>query len=293
MPKDIHGLTRSDISPDDRQNFGSLQKVMEACVTNALEAYNIDSEATVEFINICKYTVSSFLDRNLTPTDRIYRIWNALFLLRIWRSFIQKSNNYQLNTNFITSNAFECIEINAIGLLKLIISLRELNNPEMFIPYRFDSQPCEETFRHLRSLSTMNWTKINFTLMELLHMIERVELQYEIKYEKLADTIIFPRNKTINDVQHPSQHHTQILSSNKDIMNSVKRALDDAIKTAKKFKMSCDSNVTKCYIQNQRAPLERSNDELNVKQIQEQYSSDDEDFIMNTNIMTLFYFVYL
>lgn len=83
VPKDIHGLTRSDISPDDRQNFGSLQKVMETRVINALEAYIIDSDATIEFINICKNTVSSFLDRNLIPTDRIYRIWNALFLLRI------------------------------------------------------------------------------------------------------------------------------------------------------------------------------------------------------------------
>lgn len=45
-PKDVHGLVLSDISPGDRQNFKSLQKVMESRVKNSLKKYVIDSEAT-------------------------------------------------------------------------------------------------------------------------------------------------------------------------------------------------------------------------------------------------------
>lgn len=278
VPKDIHGLTYSDISPDDRQNFGSLKKVMESRVIEALKVYVIDSEATVEFITICNNAVSSFLDRNLTPTERIYRIWNALFLLRIWRKSIQKSNIYQLDSNFITSNAFECIEINAIGLLKLIVSLRERNQPEMFIPYKFDSQPCEETFRHLRSMSSMNWTKINFTMMELLHMIERVELQYDIKYYKLSEQIIFTRNKL--NLKHTNPTH--ILPSNEEIMDSVKRALNDAEQIANKFGMECECDVTKSPIQIQRLAV-RSDARRDVEQLELSSNDDeasDEDSIM-------------
>lgn len=63
-PKDIHGLVLSDVSPNDRQNFKSLQKVMESRVTESLQKYVIDSEATVVFINICKNATSCGLDKN-------------------------------------------------------------------------------------------------------------------------------------------------------------------------------------------------------------------------------------
>lgn len=39
VPKIKHGLVYSDISPDDRQNFKSLQKCMDIRVRNALHAF--------------------------------------------------------------------------------------------------------------------------------------------------------------------------------------------------------------------------------------------------------------
>lgn len=37
IPKDIHGLAPTDILPDDRQNYKSLEKVMTERVSNALK----------------------------------------------------------------------------------------------------------------------------------------------------------------------------------------------------------------------------------------------------------------
>lgn len=240
-PKDQHGLVQSDICPNDRQNYKSLQKVMELRVTDALKKNVIDSEATIVYISICRNVTSSFLDGKLTPLDRIYRIWHSVFILRIWRNFIIQSKNYSLAENFISPNAHACIEVNAIGLIQLIVVLRNNGSPEMFIPYIFDSQPCERTFRQMRSMGTMNWTKINFTIMELLHMIERVELQNDIIYDKLAGTVNFPRVKI-----DQNKYTVHQLPQNSDIVEMVGMALKDAKHICNKFGMSFEETVTEC-----------------------------------------------
>lgn len=67
VPKDIHGITLSDISPDDRQNCRSLEKIMEPRVTQALQMYIIDSGAIVAYSKLCHFATSSFLDEKLNP----------------------------------------------------------------------------------------------------------------------------------------------------------------------------------------------------------------------------------
>ena len=59
------------------------------------------------------YSASSFLDKNLTPLERIYRIWYVLFSLRICRTWIIRSKSYTLAANFVTLNVYLCVEINA------------------------------------------------------------------------------------------------------------------------------------------------------------------------------------
>lgn len=86
VSKDVHGLVYSDICPDDRQNFESLQKIMQPNVRAALEKYIFGSEGTVEFIRICQEIISSLYDDDLTPLDRIYLIWRSTFFLRACRS---------------------------------------------------------------------------------------------------------------------------------------------------------------------------------------------------------------
>lgn len=45
-PKDVHGLTMSDVSPKDRQNFGSFEKIVSKRVIIALQVYVPGSEGT-------------------------------------------------------------------------------------------------------------------------------------------------------------------------------------------------------------------------------------------------------
>lgn len=115
-----------------------------------------------------------------TGTCLPYDAWS--FFLRIWRQFISTSSVFKLQDNFITSNSYTCIELNVHNPVLLIKQFRDQNNGELSLPPIFDSQTCEKAFRQFRSMGSMEFTKINFTLYDLLHMISRVEVQNEIAY---------------------------------------------------------------------------------------------------------------
>lgn len=251
VPKEIHGIVRSDIMPQDRQNFSALQKQMEDRILNVLQENVIGSEGTYMYLFLCKQITSSFLDEDISAIERVYRIWHALFFLRAWRNWLQSTqNDYNLKDNFISRNVFDCIEINAHSLIYLILKLR--NKPEWFHPHLFSSHPCEHQFRHLRSMGTANFTKINFTLFELLHVIARVELMSNISYKN--------KNITFPKIKIATENQTQVaLPTDEDIAKIIQKALADALECASRFGMiSTTSGVTKCV--NQGLPVDKSDD---------------------------------
>lgn len=81
--KDVHGLVYSDICTDDRQNYDSLKKITQSNVREALHEHIFDSEATVEYIRICSEITSSLYEADLSPIERIVRIWRSTFFLPV------------------------------------------------------------------------------------------------------------------------------------------------------------------------------------------------------------------
>lgn len=241
---------------------------MQKQVSEALKQHVFDSEATVVFIRLCKLIISTFLDTNLKPLERVYNIWHSVFVLRIWRNWIRTSTIYNLKDNFISENAHTCIELNALGLLHLIIKLRDAKKPEWFLTHMFDSQPCESTFRQMRSMGTINFTKINFTFLELLHLVERVELQNEIMYNRLANVDIkFPRNNITKEYKHVDN-----LPSNEELIGTLKSAQQDAKKLAFEFGMHFD-DIADDFDMNQ-CPIRKPN--LGVQKKTYTNDSDNE-----------------
>ena len=112
------------------------------------------------------YSTSSFLDPNLSPLSRVYRIWFVAFSLRCWRSWIIAHPSYTLEHNFVSSNVYLCVEINAHSLVMILIRLKRENKAHLLLPWLFGSQPAEIYFRLLRSLSPMENTQVNFTSIE-------------------------------------------------------------------------------------------------------------------------------
>lgn len=210
LTKDVHGLVYSDICPNDRQNFASFEKITHDRVLESLEKAVFGSEATVTFLKMCKNVTSSFLDMSIDASERIYRMFHSLYFLRAWRSWLKKMK-YKMKDNFITPNAYACIELNAHGLVCAIMSLRDNGEDELFLPHLMASQPCEHIFRQMRSMSTANWTKINFTLYELLHLISRVELMQELSYSRMKDKGVYlPRIEKVLESQTETRAETFI-----------------------------------------------------------------------------------
>lgn len=234
VEKAVHALVQTDLYPEDRQNFKSLGKLLEDRVLNALQQYVVDSEATKTYLMLCKLITSAYLDMNLKPIERIYKIWYALYFIRGWRKWILSQTDYTLRENFITNNAYTCIEINAHAMIELIVKMRTMEQPNLFKPWLFASQPCEHVFRTMRSMGTANFTKINFSLNELFHMTARLEMTQKTIYSK--QDIIFPRNlpnQSEHSVEFPSDH---------EILNVMQKARSDAIKKAAEFDICLDDN---------------------------------------------------
>lgn len=249
VPKDEHGLTYSVICPDDRQNYDSLVRIMQPRVKEALSKYVIGSEATIEYIRICSEVTSSLYEDNLQPIDRLFRLWRSTYFLRAWRLFIGNAETGKISSNFITRNAYACVELNAQNLVLLIKKFRENNLSELFLPTLFNSQPCEETFRKMRSMGSINFTKINFTLLELMHLVGRVEILNDIIHVKLVDyEVKFPRNRLIN-----LSNEDIILPTDTEIEECLQQALDTAILDASNFGISvAPEDISVCELREGR-----------------------------------------
>lgn len=232
VQKSVHGLAQLDVHPIDRMNFESFAKIVDQRVVDALKQYIPNSDGTIKYLNVCKDVTSCFLQLDLEPLERIFRMWRSVYFLRIWRCFILSTRMYTLANSFITSNAYTCIEINARNLILLVKKFRDQNTPEQFIPSLFDSQSCEKAFRKFRSMGTAQYTKINFSLHDLLHMIGRVEVQNEISYFTLKNKgISFPHQKMGKTAIYP-------LPSDLEINATIERAREVAIMEAAQFGMN-------------------------------------------------------
>lgn len=278
VPKSIHGLVYSDICPQDRQNFESLNRIMQPKVREALSKYIMDAEGTIEYIRICYEITSSLQVVNMAPLDRIFYIWRSTFFLRAWRLFIAKTNTLNFDLNFITSNAYACVELNAQNLLILVRMFRDEGLEEFFLPTIYNSQPCEETFRKMRSMGTMNFTRVNFTLLELIHLVGRVELMNNIMYFKLSEVdVIFPRNP-INKLLK-SQF---TLPSNDEIETAIMRAATTAVADLTKFGIEISLDQIKhCQLRDVEISMHFENDQSDDMPLDLGIASDSYNILLD------------
>lgn len=78
IAKEVHGLVKTDAYPEDRQNFKSLEKIMNDRVLAALKEHIVDSEGTIRYIELCRDITSAYLDENISVSERIFRIWKSI-----------------------------------------------------------------------------------------------------------------------------------------------------------------------------------------------------------------------
>lgn len=151
------------MNPIDKMNVESAQRICSDIVIKLLEENIERSEGTRVFLQIMSDAVAVFEDENLLHLERVEKSWYALFIVRIWRSFIVNTPEYTLKNNFMSSFCYYCIEQNAHSLVLMLMYLKKNNLIHLFSPKNFSSQPCESFYRQLRSFTSTNSTVVNFS----------------------------------------------------------------------------------------------------------------------------------
>lgn len=78
--KDLHGYHK------DKQNYDAVLNLIKAA---KLLASFPDATGTRIYIQVMQCVIDSYLNKSLTPAERIECIWYATFFVRYWRKWIQ------------------------------------------------------------------------------------------------------------------------------------------------------------------------------------------------------------
>lgn len=211
--------------------YRAVQTMCDKKVTTLLSSQIQNSEGTAIYSDMIHEVLEAYISPKLKPLERVELLWEWVILLRMWRAWILKQKDYSLSNNFITTNTYYCIEINAYCLIQAIIQFREQNKPTLVLPWLLSSQPCERTFRMLRSTTTSHCGVVSFSILDLQNHFRRVE-SLSSTYLKLGNEFVFPRHCKAFKISDATSHIQISLPNNCEIENAVQLALHRAVTRA-------------------------------------------------------------
>lgn len=260
--KDQHGLRERDINHKDKQNYDAVLHMTSESVMKLLTKIP-DAKGTHAYLDVVRSVIDSFLDKKLDSLTRIRKAWYAVFFVRYWRQWLLLKPDYQLGNNFITLNAYMCIELNAHSIITFLLTVRDVLPPESgcFVPWVLGSQSCEKIFRAARSMSSTFSTIINFGMLGLLRRLHRLHIQICNEAEAEKTGIKYPRVEAHKkkDGQHDSTTHTLSHITNADIGKVIEEAREMAQKRIEELGMAELLKENKCW-DNPPAPVLSSPD---------------------------------
>ena len=229
--KEQHNLRSRDLDHQDRQNFEAILRITDNKVLNLLSEF-ADAKGTKYYLNATKSIMESYMNKTLTPLQRIEKAWYALFFFRYWRQWVLSQKEYSTDSNFISNNSYVCIELNAHALIALLIILRD-HLPDLsskcYAPWLLSSQPCEQTFRSARSMSNVFSTIVNFEVLGLLRRLHRLQIQLDLESKSNTTKIIYPRQLAHQKIEEKTSEFFPVNSvTNAEIEGVVKKGLIQA-----------------------------------------------------------------
>ncbi|XP_044758739.1 uncharacterized protein LOC123316627 [Coccinella septempunctata] len=265
--KGIHFLTKSDLSSEDKMNYESAYKMCQEPVLNLVKNGILRSNATSMYLKIMSNLIISLINKETQLSERVFRIWYSIFFLRIWRAWIKNHAEYTLQNNFITLNAYTCIELNGHMLIKVIklFQADETLATNLICPWLFSSQPCEGLFRAARSITSTYSTVINFSIKEFLDRIERITFMNFVVTD-LKTKFLFPREdkKCLEDNFNLT---TPLELKNIDLGRILEESLEEALLDAQRLGMEVEKFSAQIFdvrIDALRDEFDDENDDCNI-----------------------------
>lgn len=208
-------------------NVATAKKICKEVVEDLLPA---EAKGTKMYLKIMRDSLEAFESPDLTASQRLCKLATILFILRIWRRSIEEDKNKSLE-QFITHPTYVSFEINFHALINLIRLCRETHT-EFLFQYLFflSSQECEALFRALRSMTTLYWTNVNFSILDILYKIRRLNYarQCDLILEKIEHFIV-PREHTY------TLHSESAMPSDEDIDLIISSARAKAFELCKQL----------------------------------------------------------
>ena len=138
---DIHNMRAKDIDHKDRQNYDAAMHITSPDMLQMLSEIP-DAKGTYIYLEVMRCVMNSYLDKSLDVITRIHKAWYAVFFVRYWRQWLLLNKEYCLSANFITSNAYKCIELNAHSIVTVTMTIRDhlTTDNQCFIPRLLGSQ---------------------------------------------------------------------------------------------------------------------------------------------------------
>lgn len=249
--KEKHRLCANDLTLKDKMNFATTMKICHPRIWSLLEKHVPGSEGTQIYLKIMFFSSQAFLSTNLSALQRLHCMFYCVYFLRLWRAWLKsKREFYSEVKNFITVNSYTCLELNAHGLLNLILKCMIQKDFSNFYPWIYSSQACEGYFRLLRSIASTFSMIVNCTILEFSHKIKRLEMLATVVSTEFEDfPLKFPASRFLNGSYEKQTEKFDILkqfdvTDNDITTQSIINVLEDARKMAeddcKKLGMSID-----------------------------------------------------
>lgn len=263
VPRGEHELTQSDIDCSDRMNVKSAEKLFQPKVISLLEAnYPQETKGLVLYLTIMKNVSDAFAPYE-SLENRIIKMWFNVFVLRIWKHSCSSEKSLK---DFITSNVYNCMELNAHMLVNAYRCLRDANKLHLFIPELFSSQPCESFFRCARSLTSTQSTVINFTTMQFLQKIKRIDCMIDLSSK-------YKEKKNINfDSEVPAL-------TDESIFNLIMTAKEQADEKISALEINNPKEFIRIALENEKKKVKKEKEGTKMENLslEEIISTDNED----------------
>lgn len=243
IPKDQHGLSQRAIDNKDKQNYKSIAALVGDDLEHCLLQVNskISALGTIIYLRCMRAIRDANFDKTLSPLKRASLLWEVTFFFRIWKYWLAK-NGYSVRDNFVTGNAYLCVELNSHSLIAIIFNVIHGDMPkEALRIWMGGSQGCEQVFRLLRSMTPTFSTIINFSLKGISERIHKLNYLASIE---ACDDIIFPRVKRRLLQKNEESDETLSIPTMNELESAISRAKVAAILTSK----TCGMKMTEqCY----------------------------------------------
>lgn len=188
VSRETFGISLRELENKDKSNDKMNCKVtLKLCSWKIIDAL-VDvpgSEGLQQYLKLLTMLHDACMldETEINIQLRLFNLSYVASFIRRWKTFNVESGGKALN--FITPNAFACVETNLVFYIRLL----DAGYGNMF--HLCNSQACEEAFRTMRSFGSWGFTQINFSMNVGLNLLSKMNLLMDVMNELSKSDVKF------------------------------------------------------------------------------------------------------